>query len=604
MKKSITSLACFIFLAALACSAYGADAAMPTSGSVQPNGTRVLNNFVTEVLNVRKPGKATHKVSIARDSWIYISVAAKANAAMKARIDQDTYPLKRVGKAFETMRYLRAGDHEIGIVGSARPSDLIVRCIGELSYCEYGGDPYIPETGRYSWDWLRKNVLDNYNTIIGSSDWQKQETEIKDWASEGKWWMTMEQILDWKTPDDVYKSFASSPGMTHPLMKGIWADEFGVSEPISIVCDGLRKLAADPKFKDRQFVAYLTWGFTNTLSQQQEKMNGQYKDSVLQVVMDNNYRLAQEWYANDWATEDRARTLEFNDKIEARNRANFEASYPGSADNRLLILGINSQPQWSANRYPNVNWNVFMDMQFQYLATNPAFAGARGLQGYYSPYAGEEQTRLFAKLIRHYAIEGHTDRMLKDPYELKHIENSDFTDGTAGWTLSSAQEGSMAAKSTESFGLLEGRSSNDLNLGDTFLWTKRSSDKPNVFSQEIRNLEPGRLYSLRFITGNYQDLVQGNTHKYVHSVHVDMDGANMLPDKAYDAPNMSSWAANFRSFSRDHRYWTNYHQRVFRAKGRTAKLTFTDWASVKEPGGPADEELMWNFIQVKPYFSE
>jgi len=45
----------------------------------------------------------------------------------------------------------------------------------------------------------------------------------------------------------------------------------------------------------------------------------------------------------------------------------------------------------------------------------------------------------------------------------------------------------------------------------------------------------------------------------------------------------------------------NYHWRVFRANGTTAKLTVSDWKSAAEPGGPIGQELMYNFVQMQPY---
>jgi hypothetical protein len=45
----------------------------------------------------------------------------------------------------------------------------------------------------------------------------------------------------------------------------------------------------------------------------------------------------------------------------------------------------------------------------------------------------------------------------------------------------------------------------------------------------------------------------------------------------------------------------NYHWRVFRATATQARLTVSDWASDQDPGGPEDQELMFNFIEVQPY---
>ena len=48
-------------------------------------------------------------------------------------------------------------------------------------------------------------------------------------------------------------------------------------------------------------------------------------------------------------------------------------------------------------------------------------------------------------------------------------------------------------------------------------------------------------------------------------------------------------------------YYMNYHWRVFRAKGTTARLAVSDWKSEHEPGGPVGQELMFNFVEVQPY---
>jgi hypothetical protein len=46
----------------------------------------------------------------------------------------------------------------------------------------------------------------------------------------------------------------------------------------------------------------------------------------------------------------------------------------------------------------------------------------------------------------------------------------------------------------------------------------------------------------------------------------------------------------------------NYHQQVFRATAKTAELQLSDWTADTASNGPEGEELIWNFIQVQPYF--
>ena len=71
-----------------------------------------------------------------------------------------------------------------------------------------------------------------------------------------------------------------------------------------------------------------------------------------------------------------------------------------------------------------------------------------------------------------------------------------------------AEPDSMKATALPNYGRLQGRSGGmtgpamaGTKVGDTFLWTRRSHKAPNRFSQTIRNLEPGRRYSLRATRG-------------------------------------------------------------------------------------------------------
>jgi hypothetical protein len=220
--------------------------------------------------------------------------------------------------------------------------------------------------------------------------------------------------------------------------------------------------------------------------------------------------------------------------------------------------------------------------------------------------------RLNAQLMRHYFIEGNTERYLSDPCILTHLENPDFADGTEGWNLRPAEPGSIDARTAPLFGQLQGRAVTYYHapapedLGDTVLWTKRSAEAPNRFSQIIRDLEPGRTYSLRWFTGDYQDLVQGRSDDTPHAVSVTIEKAEMLddPELSYDytLPSIPGWSGRkLGPFDRDNSYYYSGYHRVFRAEGTTARLTFSDWADPDTPGGPEGRELIWNFICVRPY---
>ena len=574
-------------------------------------GVKVLNNFVFELLTVELPGEKEFTIHNPREGWIFISAShAKSRlSAAKATIfvDRKEVPLRLVDGNYEAMRYLPEGAHTIRVGKGIDANKLIVRAMGELFYSMYGSNPLVPETGNYTWQWLRKHVLDHYNCIIGQT-WPygsrfKYEKELREWVSHGKRWYS-QRNLPWnvRSGEEACKFWAGQMGMQHPLMHGIWVDEFSVGAKFDkmypIWCDGIRRLKADPRLRGRQFYAYSI-----------SRVHGELRQLV-KTIAECRYRFAPEWYLRERFTEEQVKRY-FDPTWSRVARASFEPIDPEAANSRVLILSLASQPEESSDIYPHCNYNVFLDMQFQFIATEPAYFGLRGLQGYYSPYAGEEQIRLFAKLLRHYAIEGRTDRMLTDPYILTHLENPDFLQGTAGWTLSPSdppsgnQPSSIAAKTAKGFGWLQGRYIQK-DVGDTVLWTRRSANKPNSFSQSIRDLEPGRLYSLRFFTGNCQDLLQGKSRSYKHAISVQIENVELIPGKEFQAIIQNCYAHTFGPFNRHHRYWMNYHQRVFRAKGNTARLVLSDWSSADNPGdpAPAGEELIWNFIQVQPYFEE
>jgi hypothetical protein len=140
-------------------------------------------------------------------------------------------------------------------------------------------------------------------------------------------------------------------------------------------------------------------------------------------------------------------------------------------------------------------------------------AGMGGLNWWTSLQADEETVRFVGRLYRHYAIEGKKELLTKDPLFLTHIQNADFEKQLEGWTLHATEEGSIQAKKFPRYGRIEGRymglgrPADPEHIGDTFLWMKRSEQGPNTFSQPIRELQPGRLYSLKMFTCDYQDLI-------------------------------------------------------------------------------------------------
>jgi len=266
----------------------------------------------------------------------------------------------------------------------------------------------------------------------------------------------------------------------------------------------------------------------------------------------------------------------------------FKVDYPGIENNMIYCLGLFSTPPMSLNVNPGVNFKVWMDMYVNMMANEPAFKDMRGFMWWTSGYADEETIRWLGKLFRHYAIEGKTEMLSNDPYILNHIQNPDFNAGTTGWTLTLAEPGSIQAKSYSGYGALQGRVSWS-SEGDNFLSMTRSSAGPNIFSQQITNLQTNRMYSMKMFTFDYADLVGGATNTDTFVVKIEIDNVDV------DA------AKSFQHVTGSRAKGVNYHWVVFRALGTTATLSVSDWESDIVPGGPIGQELIYNFIEIQPY---
>ena len=123
----------------------------------------------------------------------------------------------------------------------------------------------------------------------------------------------------------------------------------------------------------------------------------------------------------------------------------------------LVIFGLFGYSSLPVSELPNVDFHVWMDRQMNVVANHPVMADVAGLNWWTTVLADEETVRFVGKLYRHYAIEGKTSMLTRDPLFLTHIRNADFEKGLDGWTLRLAEEGSIQARSFPRYGRIEGR---------------------------------------------------------------------------------------------------------------------------------------------------
>jgi hypothetical protein len=143
-----------------------------------------------------------------------------------------------------------------------------------------------------------------------------------------------------------------------------------------------------------------------------------------------------------------------------------------------------------------------------------------------------------------------------------------------------------------------GRPADPEHIGDTFLWMKRSKKGPNTFSQTIKDLQPGRLYSLKMFTCDYQDLIHPSkrtkeeVHPFIGSISI--EGAEVDMKRSFNEAYSTNPEPPIP-------VWITYHWLVFRAKSPTGTITVSDWDPAQKPTETFDQEQTFNFLELEPY---
>ena len=565
---------------------------------------KVLNNICWEVLNERLglvTGTKKYEFLQPKRRWVYVRCTADApKARLSVSIDsaaetKDIIVFDRTAlNTQEAMRFMPAGEHTLTLRCDARcrVEDLTVRSVPVLAYSRLQADPYVKENGPLVGDFLEKHVFPNVNTFVVSSGLLKRPFFLK-LEGRGRQWLAGTRVL-WPAKDkpltaaQVCDYFLRTPGLTNPVLHGAIGDEFGHSKPMcGVYARAWRKMHTDPRIAGRIYVPYAGDFYT-----------GHDGREFTKALVETGSAFAWKRYLPGAPDEQSARDMARHALVTVGRR--YRDLCPGSIEHMIVCFGYFSAPPEFLNVYPQGNYKKYLDIQLNLVANDPVYWGAYGLMSYHSSYVDREVANWMGHVFRHYGIEGNSDPASDDPYESPHLVNGDFADGTTGWTLRPAEKGGIRTDHHPGFGWLQGRYP-ATPAGDTVLVTVRSARKPNVFAQEVRNLVPGRLYTFRMFTADYKDM----SKKEKHMVTVALENATTIPEKSFVAvfPNHSSH--RYGEYTGKRSAWINYHWTLFRAGATTARLTISDWATPQPQGrGPATagQEIMYNFIQVHPYY--
>jgi hypothetical protein len=516
----------------------------------------------------------------------------------------------------EAMRLLTKGPHTITVIsgGEARIDELVVRSIPELIHSGLGFNPEIKSYGLYDMAFLKKDILPNITTLIVPNNIKLDQPVIEDWHHQGKKFVAEVGVNSQAKTAEEHAQFWNGFYDKAPFLDGIIINEFIVNRPVvewavltperlarmekerleyQTYAEAIKRMRADDRYKDKMLYAYIG-GSGKKLNQEIIGTN------LVRTIINSGYRIALERYLHEMSSpkgsEDALNT--FVDGV-----TDWETKEPGVKRQMIIAFGLFSMPPGGINKQPNVDYHVWMDQQMNMVANHPNLSDIAGIEWWTSLLADEETVRFVGKLYRHYAIEGKKEMLTRDPLFLTHIDNADFERGTNAWTLHPAEEGSIEAKSFPRYGRIEGRymglgrPADPEHIGDAFLWMKRTKKGPNTFSQTIKDLQPGRLYSMKMFSCDYQDLVnpkarkQEEANKFIGTVT--LDGVEVDPKKSFAEVYSSSPEPKIP-------VWITYHWRVFRATNTTAKLTVSDWPETAAADLPFGQEQTFNFIEIQP----
>jgi len=155
----------------------------------------------------------------------------------------------------------------------------------------------------------------------------------------------------------------------------------------------------------------------------------------------------------------------------------------------------------------SVDFKVFLDRVMQKLSNEPDFFDLGGLGLWASYYAEPEHLKWYARLLRHYAIEGNKE-LLSDKFNYKfkpEIVKSPMWETLDDWNAQPAENDSLQlvnAQDTEKTGVTYGywpRSSVN------FLKMTHIPGKTNKVSQQLQNLEAGKEYMLFLLFTGFED---------------------------------------------------------------------------------------------------
>lgn len=552
----------------------------------EPPASGALNNLVRLLLDEASPKDGDYAFANPMEGWVFFTVtgAGRAGGQVRLRIEglSDEIVLN-TENGWEAMRRMSAGSYRMSLSqeGDWRAERLVVRRIPELIYTRHGYGPF-------DWDFLSQHVLHSTNIVVSGPPPKDDKPLITQWTDAGRQWIIERPAgywggeKEWGESHDRWKR-----GFQHPH-RGTIADEFG------------------PRY---DFQAFLTWSdivhrlgrevpgsrfFAYVFGFEQYPSNHPFINAVLQ----NNGLVVWERYLGEQPNEAAAKAAIEQAFVEPMRRAGNV--FPAVQQQTIICpsIWIGRRPL-SNEHYPDVDYKVFLDMQFQGLATHPAFRDLAGIGPWTSGYADREIVRWLGALFRHYGIEGRTDLLSEQygyRYQPNHVENAGFEKREQGLDLQPAERDTIGIGRTKDVPELaiNATAIEIAPRGEHYLWMQRSARGPNRVTQQVRNLAQGEYYSVKMYTADLGDFK--TAPETPHAVSINLSGGEIVEDESERVV-----VEGRRRHVSGSVYFTHFFI-VFRATDSVAELEITDWAEEEDPGAAIGQKLYFDFLQVQPCY--
>ena len=561
-----------------------------------------LNNMVHEILDIPlKNGETTFENP--REGWVFIGFD-KPYPNAKAYLDGGEKPvvLYRDDEPSDTMRLLPHGKHTLRIEGAPEGGRLLVRAVAQIMLYPlaiYGKTDF--NNFRYDLPFFRKHLLHSFN-LFNTGGWLPKDPfslqideEIADRGIKitgSRWLFVHESQLEVDKMAEAIRNNA-----TLQRNWGLTIDELAInSSPNKIIAtaDALWKMT------DMEKRVYL-WccGVTNAFFS--APLIFQNLLSAGSNVSRSEGKIFLETYVGTQRNEaDVEKYLAYIPKhLEVARRLT-----PDAAERFMMLMSGYTTPEvWNINNFPEADIKVLFDRFFNLLATDPRMDGLYGMGCYSIGHTDEELVRWIGKLMRYYCVEGGTEPLSQKygfKYNPGHLRDGDFEEGFKHWTVEAAEPDGIQHKTLKAYGSQIQWRIGVQGVGNNVALFTRSAKAPNRLSQKAVGLTPGKLYCLSFMTVDYDDYLKpANKHLQV-VFNADISDAELIPEVCCTRAFPPQWGGN--GDTKPGTPEKIIRRIVFRAKAETATVTFSDWASSTEPGGPIGGRRVINWIGLKPYY--